>query len=167
MAKFKFSESIASGPHKTFNSLKGEWEGTAKTWFEPGVLGDESPVKGTIRSILGGRFLLHEYSGKMDGKPIEGLTIYGFDCMKGVFQSAWIDSFHMGTAIMFSEGKPDQDGFNAMGYYDTNEEGTAKWGWRSEINIIDDDNIILTSFNVTPAGEEAKATEITYKRKLS
>lgn len=165
MAKFKFSDSIASGVHKQFQELEGEWEGTAKTWFEPGVIGDESPVTGKIRSVLGGRFIIHEYTGSMSGKILEGVTIYGFDCMRGVYQTVWIDSFHMGTAIMHSESKPGTESLNVMGYYDTNEEGTEKWGWRSEIKIIDNDNFVLTAYNVTPAGEEAKATEVIYKRK--
>lgn len=165
MAKYKFSESLSSGVHKELKELAGEWQGTAKTWFEPGILADESPVSGKISSILGGRFILHEYKGSIEGKTLEGVNIIGFDCMTGKYQSAWVDSFHMGTAIMISEGKQGIENLDVMGHYDTNEEGTEKWGWRTELNIIDTNNIIITSYNVMPTGVEAKATEIIYYRK--
>ncbi len=165
MAKYKFSESLSSGVHKQLRELEGEWQGTAKTWFEPGILADESPVSGKITSILGGRFILHEYKGSIESKPLEGINIIGFDCMTGKFQSAWVDSFHMGTAIMISEGKQSNEKLDVTGYYDTNEEGTEKWGWRTELKVVDTNNIILTSYNVMPTGEEAKATEINYNRK--
>ena len=163
MAKVKFRDSISSGVHKWFKDLEGKWKGTASTWFEPGKLADESPVEGTIRSVLGGRFIVHEYTGSIDGKPLEGIAIYGYDCMTGRYQSAWVDSFHMGTAIMLSESKMGSPKADMMGYYNINEAGTDPWGWRSELSL-EGDNLILTAYNVTPDGEEAKATEIIYQK---
>ncbi|HEV3021313.1 MAG TPA: DUF1579 family protein, partial [Pirellulales bacterium] len=50
-----------SMPNDLLKSLVGSWEGTCRTWFEPGKLADESPVTGKIRPILDGRFFRHEY----------------------------------------------------------------------------------------------------------
>ena len=53
MGTSKLEASLESGMHKKLQSLTGNWEGITKTWFEPGVLADESPVKGAIRPLLG------------------------------------------------------------------------------------------------------------------
>lgn len=50
-------------------SLVGSWEGTCRTWFEPGKLADESQVKGTIYPLRGEIFVRHEYEGMIQGKP--------------------------------------------------------------------------------------------------
>ncbi|MGB2913327.1 MAG: DUF1579 family protein, partial [Pyrinomonadaceae bacterium] len=93
----KLAESLENGPHANLAKFAGEWTGTTKTWFEPDVVADESPMSGTIKVILGGRFLMHEYSGSLQGKPFEGVAIFGFDIATNKFQMAWVDSFHMST----------------------------------------------------------------------
>ena len=160
----KFQESLSSGPHSQLAKFAGEWAGTTKTWFEPDVVADESPVSGKITPILGGRFLLHEYSGSLQGKPFDGVAIFGFDIATNKFQMAWVDSFHMSTGIMFSEGEAANK-FSAFGTYYTGPD-TPRWGWRTELEQIDDDNIVITAYNVEPESDDQKATETRYTRKV-
>lgn len=164
----KFTQSKESGPHFQLSRLAGEWVGVAKTWFEPGKPpADESPVQATMKLVLGGRFLLHEYTGSMQGKPLEGMAIIGNQLSLGKYQVAWIDSFHSGTSIMFSEGERNAPGLNVTGtYVYVTPEKEHYWGWRTELNIVSDDEVVFTAYNVPPAGEgeESLATEVVYKR---
>ena len=161
----KFETSKSSGVHFQLSRLAGEWEGIAKTWFEPDNPGDESPVRGSMKPIMDGRFILHEYKGSLGGQPLEGIAIFGYNLASGKIQSAWIDSFHNGTAIMFSEGKRGEDELKMLGSYEyITAELEQKWGWRTEIEIIDNAQVKLTAYNISPEGEEAKATEVLYTR---
>lgn len=163
----KFEESLAGGPHKLLNNMAGEWAGTTKTWFEPDKLADESPMTGTIRSILGGRFVIHEYKGTMQGESFEGVSVYGYNLSEDKFQASNIDSFHNGTNIMLLNGdEGNQKELKVLGSYSykVSPKETQHWGWRTEITQPDNDNLIITIYNITPEGLEAKGVETVYKR---
>ena len=106
---------------------------------------------------------MHEYKGSLTDKPFEGIAIYGFDIQNNKLQSAWIDSFHMGTGIMLSTGAPQASGFSVLGSYG-GPEIPEPWGWRTVIELLDPDNLIITAYNISPEGQEDKATETVYKR---
>ncbi|WP_159478199.1 DUF1579 domain-containing protein [Dyadobacter sp. 3J3] len=163
MSKSNFEISLESGVHHTLQMLIGSWEGITRTWFEPDVLADESPAIATVRSVLDGRFVIHEYKGSLNGNPFEGMAVYGFDIQNNTVQSSWIDSFHMGTGIMLSTGLPIDNGFSVLGSYGS-PDMPEPWGWRTVVELIDADNLIITACNISPEGQEDKATETKYFR---
>ncbi|MEJ7737620.1 MAG: DUF1579 domain-containing protein [Chitinophagaceae bacterium] len=161
MGNDKLEKSLHTGAHQQLHLLVGDWEGITRTWFEPNQLADESPMKGTMKAVLDGRFILHEYSGSINSEPFEGLAIYGYHLGSRSFQSAWIDSFHMGTAIMFSEAAGNDKKMRFLGSYAANEE---RWGWRTVIEVVSPDELVITAFNITPDGAESKGVETHYRR---
>jgi hypothetical protein len=150
-------------PQDLLKSLVGSWEGTCRTWLEPGKLADESRVEGTIRPVLGGRFVRHEYEGTIQGQPRHGDETIAFNSVTERFQVSWVDDFHMNYGIMFSEGEATERGFIVKGKYDVARD-TPPWGWKTVYEVIDKDHLTITAYNVTPDGQEAKAVETTYVR---
>jgi len=149
--------------NEALQSLVGSWEGTCRTWFEPGKLADESKISGTIRPILDGRFIRHEYEATIQGRPRHGEELIARNAITKRFQVSWVDDFHMNYAIMFSEGEATENGFAVIGHYDAAADAPP-WGWKTVFEVIDADHLTITAYNITPHGQEAMAVETTYRR---
>ena len=155
----------AGGPHAFLASLEGTWRGTARTWFDPGNLADTSSVEGTFRTVLGGRFTVHEYRGTLVGHDLHGIAFHGYDLARERWTAAWIDSCHNGTRIMLSDGIEDapDDRLDVLGHY-PDGVGGPDWGWRTELVLEAPDHLFVRHHNRTPDGDEAIGVEFDYRR---
>jgi hypothetical protein len=158
--------------HKLLSDTNGNWNFAIKMWMnpDPNAKPQESKGTGTRKSLMGGRYVMMDVTGKMQmpdetGKmknmQFKGMGIDGYDNVKKKFVSSWIDN--MGTGIQFSEG--------------TYDPATKTFTYTSEIEVIPgmktpvrevikvpDNNHMVLEWYENHGGQEKKTMEINYTR---
>ncbi len=153
-------EQSSGSPHHFLAQLAGGWTGTSRLWLEPDTLAGEAPLVGNIQLVLEGRFALFLYQSAAEGEPQHGMFTFGYNTILDRYEASWVDSFHNNTAIMFCVGTSMgvENGFSVLGSY-PDPTGGPDWGWRTVVQLLDNDHLLITAYNISPEGGEAKATE--------
>lgn len=157
--------------HKMLEGGVGSWSYTVKWWMSPDAPAMESTGTSVARSVMGGRYVVTDHTGKMqmpgaDGKMMDtefkGMAVEGYDNSKKKFVSSWIDN--MGTGIMNMEGTydPGTKTLTYLGEYEMMPGMKTKV--RETIKFTDKDHRTF-EFYEDRGGKEVKTMELTYTRK--
>lgn len=158
--------------HKLLSSLDGNWSYTIKTWMNPDPNAPPQESKGTAtrKTVMGGRYVMMDVTGKMqmpgaDGKmkdmQFKGMGIEGYSNVKKKFVASWVDN--MGTGIEFSEGTYDPATKTLTYTSEIEPMPGMKMPVREEIKIADNNHMSLEWYE-NHGGQEKKTMEIHYTR---
>ncbi len=159
--------------HKLLSSLDGNWDYSIKFWMNPDPNAKPQESKGTAtrKSIMGGRYVMMDVSGKMqmpgeDGKMkdvmFKGMGTEGYDNVKKKFVASWIDN--MGTGIEFSEGSYDPATKSFTYTSEMEPVPGIKTTIREVVKIADNNHMSLEWYE-NQGGQEKKTMEINYTKK--
>lgn len=159
--------------HKLLTSLDGNWDYKIKFWMnpDPNAKPQESTGTATRKSIMGGRYVTMDVSGKMQmpdetGKmkdvQFKGMGIEGYDNVKKKFVASWIDN--MGTGMEFSEGSYDPSTKTFTYTMEMEPMPGMKTQVREVIKIADNNHMMLEWYE-NQGGQEKKTMEINYTKK--
>ena len=144
-------------------AIPGTWTGEYRVWLEPTKLHTDCSSTLEIAPVLGGKFVSGSYdwaAGAVEGAegdPQQGSFLLGCNG-EAEWQMAWVDSWHNGDSIMWCTGGPD---LRVKGSYPT---GAEPWFWRTEFAMDTPDQLSITAYNISPGGDEDRATEAQYRR---
>jgi hypothetical protein len=156
--------------HKVLEKEVGSWTYKVKWWMSPQAPPMESSGTCSSKSVMDGRYIISEHTGKMstpgpDGKMMDseflGIGTEGYDNAKKKYVASWIDN--MGTGIMAMEGTYDP-ATKTMTYIGEEEPMPGmKVKMRETIKTIDKDHHLMEFFEVR-GDAEVKVMEIAYMR---
>ncbi|MCB9726890.1 MAG: DUF1579 domain-containing protein [Deltaproteobacteria bacterium] len=151
--------------HQRLRPLVGSFDTVTRLWMG----GPDAPAtesRGTMESswILGGRFVRGVSKSTMMGQPYEGVAVTGYNNIRKIYESTWIDT--MSTNISFSKGSMDRDGKVLTLYGEMDEPALGVYGRmvRLVLRIEGPDRHVMEMYDLH-AGDGYKVFETTYTRK--
>ncbi len=137
--------------HEILARMAGDWKAVMV-----GTMPGEEPMTSEgsmhVSDIFDGKFMGQEYRGEFMGVPFEGLGVYAYSTMTGMYQYCWFDSF--GTHLYYAEGEAGDDGDTLVFHgKEPNPEGGDMVDFRDDFVWASDDEYTMTRTYKTPDGE--------------
>ncbi len=119
--------------------------------------------KGTIQSqlIFDGRYVVSQFEGMMGGMASNGLEVIGYDLLKNLYTTFWIDSWS--TTFLFTSGKLDASGtvLTESGTFpDVMTDGKTMQKVKNVTTFPADGKYTFVMYMVGPDGKEWKGLEL-------
>jgi len=151
-------------PHGQLSGFVGEWNARVTHWMDPSAPPQTSVGNESSALKYGGRFVESKFSGTYAGAPFEGVSVMGYDNVRGKYTSTWHDS--MGTGIFMSMGDydPSTRTYTLRGTMADPMKPAELTPIRQVVRVVDDNHHVF-EWHETHGGKEVKTMQIEYTRK--
>jgi hypothetical protein len=151
--------------HKWMAKAEGSWEGEISQWMDPAAPPTKTKATEVVKMSMNGLYQMVDFSSEMMGQPMMGHSIMGYDNMKKMFVSSWIDN--LGSGIVRMEGTYDEATKTLNMKGKQSDPGQNKeTDIRQEFKFTDDNTFVMTMYGTGHDGlTEQKFMEGTFKRK--
>jgi hypothetical protein len=149
--------------HKMLSTFVGIWDEEITTWSSLDQAETKGKGKVVIQMVLNGRYQHARHLCEFMGADFEGFSIIGFDNVKQVFQTTWIDN--MSTGILFMDGSWNEAAkkISFKGKFANPSNGELV-KVLEEYTFSDLDNIKIEMYITTSKQAEMKSMEMNLKR---
>lgn len=149
--------------HKMLAKSNGGWNEELTFWMDPNAPAQKNTATCENKMIMNGLYQESVHKGNFEGMPFHGVGTTGYDNIKKVFVSSWIDN--MGSGIMHMEGPWDAATKTITMKGKGVDPMTGKEiEMRQTLKIIDDKTQHMEMF-CTKNGKEFKNMEIKLTKK--
>jgi hypothetical protein len=150
--------------HKMMASWDGTWTADLTMWEKPDAPPQKSTGTTVNKMVLGGRYQESVNTSTMMGMPFEGHGTLGYDNLKKVFESTWIDN--MGSGVMKMSGPWDAATKTVTLTGKMMDPMSGKeMDDKETFTVIDDNTQMMNMYGKGPDGKEFKTLEIKFTRK--
>ncbi len=142
----------------------GRWTAETTMWMNPGDAPVTAKSSAVNKMVLGGRYQQTTFKGDFMGMPYEGTSTTGYDNVKKVFFSTWMDN--MSTGLMNMEGNWDEasKSLHFKGKMICPANG-VECEMREVYKIVDDNTHVMEMYGPDmKTGKEFKGMEIKFVR---
>ena len=158
----KYTDFMTPGDmQKILAAANGKWSEDITLWMAPGQPPSKSTGTVDYKMILGGRYQQGNISASFNGMPYEAVSITGYDNMKKLFFSSYVDN--MGTGVLNMEGPYDAATKTiTLTGIELDPMTGKEMKMRETLKMVDDHTQVTAMYDIT-GGKEIKLMEITFK----
>jgi len=168
LQKLRQQRDAASQPgpqHLSLMRLDGDYV-TKEKYYPPGQSTPlESDGTATLRSEMGGRFIVERNAGGYLGEPYIGLRIYGFNNGTKKYEGVWTSSKSTAVISLLGDSKDGGMTIEYTGTYHEDTTGSMRT-MQITLHILDPDHFEVQVIRTMPDGSPGPKLVSLYTRKL-